>query len=398
MLTDILKDAYTTALTRVSPERVVSRWISDSGGVEASAVVAIGKCAAGMIEGLPSKLRTNIFAVIPRGYPEPSTFAGLFFGGHPIPDDESLASGRELLTFVKRQKGRVLLLLSGGSSACVDAFDEELLDREMYFRLMTRLHRAGLSIDRLNAVRASVSKLKGGRLAENLQPGSLALICSDVDPETPQIVGSGPTFPAPPIALALEVLSGLEFDGAVALSRRIRDRVVARSEANVQNTVVADNLTLLGAAASSLTRNGIRSLIYPRQIVGDVELAAQSLLRLLPEQPLIIVAGGEPTVVLRGEGAGGRCSELVLHLAAGMKKEGRFGTLLIGSSDGVDGSSPAAGFVIDGALAAASVDAAEYRAALSVSNSYPLAARISEPIMMPATGNNLRDLYLLART
>ena len=396
----LLKDAYLKALSLVTPERLVSRWIAESGGVDASAVIAIGKCAAGMIEGLPSALRRNVFAAVPRGYPRPRSGVGVevFTGGHPLPDDESLAAGSALLRFVARRHGRILLLLSGGSSACVDAYDHDLLDRETYFELMLRLHRSGLSIERLNAVRASLSLIKGGGLGRALPDGSLALIFSDVDPESPHVVGSGPTFDMNTISLALEVLEELKWEEASAVASRLRVRRIEKQPSRVTNIVVADNLKLLGAAASSLTQNGMRALIYPRQVEGDVADAARTIFRLVPEQPVVMVAGGEPTVKLRGDGTGGRCSELVLHLLSIMRTEARGGTMLIGSSDGVDGSSPAAGFLIDGSLPVKSVDQVEITEALARSDSYPLAARVAEPIMMPATGNNLRDLYLLARS
>lgn len=393
----LLKDAYLHALSIVKPENVVRRWFAESGSFDASAVIAIGKCAAGMIEGLPSSLRDNVFAAIPRGYPKPAHALELFTTGHPLPDDESLDAGSALLKFAARNRGRVLLLLSGGSSACVDAFDPNLLDRETYFELMTRLHRSGLPIDRLNAARASVSLIKGGGLGRALPDGSLALICSDVDPDTPHVVGSGPTFEMSTSELALEVLDDLNWEEAFALANRIRARRPHEQPSRVTNIVVADNLKLLGAAAASLTKGGMRALIHPRQIEGDVTDAARTLFRLLPEQPVAMVAGGEPTVKLRGNGVGGRCSELVLHLSTIMSSEGRGGTILVGSSDGVDGSSPAAGFVIEGALPLKNASQAEIRDALDRSDSYPLAARLAEPIMMPATGNNLRDIYLLAR-
>jgi glycerate-2-kinase len=68
---------------------------------------------------------------------------------------------------------------------------------------------------------------------------------------------------------------------------------------------------------------------------------------------------------------------------------------LFASSDGVDGSSGAAGVVLRGIP---SFDAASAREALARSDSVTAAAEIGELIMMPPTGNNLRDLFLLART
>ena len=104
----------------------------------------------------------------------------------------------------------------------------------------------------------------------------------------------------------------------------------------------------------------------------------------------ILIAGGEVTVVVNGDGKGGRCSDLALrYLLAGGKN-----AALFGSSDGADGNSGAAGIAIDGN---ASFDRHAIETELAKSNSFPLAAEIGRAIMIPPAGNNLRDLYLLAR-
>jgi glycerate-2-kinase len=43
------------------------------------------------------------------------------------------------------------------------------------------------------------------------------------------------------------------------------------------------------------------------------------------------------------------------------------------------------------------LEATRIRDALAASDSYPLAAQVGEPIMIAPTGNNLRDLFLIAR-
>jgi glycerate-2-kinase len=131
------------------------------------------------------------------------------------------------------------------------------------------------------------------------------------------------------------------------------------------------------------------------QLEGDVDEAAQTLFTHLqtlhPGQ--VLVAGGEPTVVRRGRGKGGRCTELAVRFA--LLARGQNVTALFASSDGVDGSSGAAGVLLRGI---ASFDAASAREALARSDSATFAKEIGELIMMPPTGNNLRDLFLLART
>jgi glycerate-2-kinase len=68
---------------------------------------------------------------------------------------------------------------------------------------------------------------------------------------------------------------------------------------------------------------------------------------------------------------------------------------LFASSDGVDGNSGIAGIY----LPRRSLDFArdDIREALDGSDSLRIAAQVGEPIMIAPSGNNLRDLFLVAR-
>jgi glycerate-2-kinase len=67
---------------------------------------------------------------------------------------------------------------------------------------------------------------------------------------------------------------------------------------------------------------------------------------------------------------------------------------LFASSDGVDGNSGAAGVYLPRRRPAADI---EWEAALERSDSFRIAAQVGEPLMIAPTGNNLRDLFLVAR-
>ena len=106
----------------------------------------------------------------------------------------------------------------------------------------------------------------------------------------------------------------------------------------------------------------------------------------------VLIAGGEPTVVTHGEGKGGRCSELAVRVALAATEPME---ALFASSDGVDGSTGVAGFHISVPV---QLDRAAAQRELARSNSYVVAASIGKALTMVPTGNNLRDLYLLARS
>jgi len=106
----------------------------------------------------------------------------------------------------------------------------------------------------------------------------------------------------------------------------------------------------------------------------------------------ILIAGGEPTVVKRGDGKGGRCSELAVRFALECRTNV---TALFASSDGVDGNSGVAGILLS---VPAAIDRPAAEAALAHSDSFAIASAAGKPIIIPASGNNLRDLYILARS
>ncbi|HEY2050556.1 MAG TPA: MOFRL family protein [Caulobacteraceae bacterium] len=153
--------------------------------------------------------------------------------------------------------------------------------------------------------------------------------------------------------------------------------------------LIADNDTLTATAAEVARERGLRATLLPDQIESDVEAAADQLANSKFDD--VLIAGGEVTVTVRGDGKGGRCSELASrYLLAGGRVPAVFA-----SSDGMDGNSGAAGIAIDRVPVPLDRDAIATE--LGKSNSFPLAAEIGRAIMIPPAGNNLRDLYLLAR-
>lgn len=341
-----LKAIWLTTLERCAPERLVREHVDAS---MPRNVVAIGKCAGALLDGVAEVHDVaSAFVAIPDGYRLPRTNADVHIGGHPRMTRASFDAGRALLRFVDAHDD-ILFLVSGGGSACVEVplaphSEEELIETN------ARLVASGLPIGAINAERARLSAIKGGRLGARVRGRAVTLVYSDVSSGNLRDVASGP------------------------------------SDRNM--VLVADNDTLTATAAEII---GDRAVRWSGQIECDVAEAAQQIankMRTLRSGE-ILVAGGEPTVVVRGDGRGGRCSELAVRFAMQSDCEALFA-----SSDGVDGNSGAAGVYLAGGRGAAEV---EWQVELEVSNSFRIAAQVGEPIMIAPTGNNLRDLFLVAR-
>ncbi|MDQ3280911.1 MAG: DUF4147 domain-containing protein [Acidobacteriota bacterium] len=346
-----LRAIYLTTLGRCAPERLVARHIKPS---MPRNVVAIGKCAGALLDGVARVHRIDsAFVAIPEGYRLPSSEAQLHIGGHPQMTPASFAGGRALLQYVDAHED-ILFLISGGGSACVEAPAENYTEEEVA-NANARLIASGLPIGTINAERRKRSAIKGGKLRNRVRGRAITLVYSDVSTGALHDVASGPT--------------------------------ITRADEAI---LIADNTTLVATAAQIIGDNAV---VWDEQLECDVLEAARVLAararRLEPGQ--VLVAGGEPTVAIHGNGRGGRCTELAVRFAVESELEALFG-----SSDGVDGNSGVAGIHLPRRSAPGAT--ADCEAALAVSDSLRIAAQIGEPIMIAAAGNNLRDLYLVART
>ena len=81
----------------------------------------------------------------------------------------------------------------------------------------------------------------------------------------------------------------------------------------------------------------------------EIGRLAAGVARDLPPGHCLIM-GGETTVIVRGQGTGGRSQELALAAALGLERQPRAAVLSFGT-DGEDGPTPVAGAVITGETA-----------------------------------------------
>jgi glycerate 2-kinase len=366
-----LKAIYLTTLARCAPEKLVQRVVTRD---LPRNVVAIGKCAGALLDGVAEVLDVeHAFVAIPKGYKLPRLerrplggappHVEVHIGGHPQMTKASFEAGRALLQFVDAHRD-ILFLVSGGGSACVEVplaphTEEQLMERN------ARLVASDLPIAEINAERKKGSAIKGGRLGARVRGNAITLIYSDVATGRLEDVASGPS------------------------TRDMR--------------LIADNGTLTKTAAELI---GARAVRWNGQLDVDVGEAACLLARAELTSGDILIAGGEPTVAVKGKGRGGRCCELAVRFAMESASEALFA-----SSDGVDGNSGVAGIYLPGGAvgssrsesagglkpAAPRIADGEWQAALDESDSLRIAAQIGEPIMIAPTGNNLRDLFLVAR-
>ena len=381
-------------------------------------VVAIGKAAHAMLDGLEAVLPAgmDVEGVVSAPAPPHRPMRGVryFVGGHPIPNAESRQAAENILALLKTadEYTLVFFLLSGGGSALV----ELPLDPEQTPADTERLYRAlvtcGGSIDEINTVRKHLSAVKGGRLAEAAGKATKVTVAvTDVPAGKESALASGPTLPDPTtVAHVQRVFAKYELDKKVhsRLAGWIRDGKIAETPkenhpafANAHFMLLLGMDDLFHAAHHSSEAKGCAACCDNTTDDWPVDLAVDFLLEQLdewakanPGERVAVIADGEVSSPVTGQGIGGRNSAFVL--ACVKKIAGRRVTVLSGGTDGVDGNSPAAGAVADGeTLARAALVGLDPEEAFARSDAFTFFAKLDDVISTGPTGNNLRDLRIL---
>jgi glycerate 2-kinase len=351
------------------------------------------------------------FVVVKDGYAARLRRVEIAEAGHPVPDTRGLAASARLLEVARgaRENDLVLFLVSGGGSALTPAPAPPITLAEK--QELTRLLLAsGATIGELNAVRKHLSLLKGGQLARAAWPATvLTLALSDVIGDPLDVIASGPTAPDPTtFADALEVLArrGVSARVSSAIMRRLeagRSGEIAETPKphdplfdRVENVVIGNNALVTDAAVATARRLGFRTDFMTRELQGEARDVARDFVArargLAP--PACLVAGGETTVTVRGQGKGGRCQEFALAAALELRPSDRI-TILAAGTDGTDGPTDATGAIVDaGSVERGAAAGANAQRALSDNDAYAFLRASGDLVVSGPTRTNLLDLYL----
>lgn len=408
-----LRVIYRNALARTNPSRI-TREILRGEEIrnrirEPVSAICLGKCASAMFKGLTATTQVaEAFAAYPAGYlDEPfPVFVETAVGTHPEMRESSFEAGEKLIRFAERSRDRqVIVLVSGGTSATVAAPLEPSFTPDDLNHINQVLVRSGIPIEKINTVRKHLSAIKGGRLGERLPEGSITFVLSDVSRGSWHDVGSGPTLPdVTTNSEAAEILQGLDDTGAKRLAEILLSGDVPETPKRLDaqaSFLVGDNETLVNGAKEEASRLGFEVTGLGQEFNGDVGEVADELAELVESLAPgeWIVAGGEPTVRVTGEGRGGRCSELAVRLGQTLHEraiDDSWG--LLATSDGVDGLTGAAGFILTPErYSRVGTSPQQIAEVLGRSDSLSIVEEFAIRIDSEPSGNNLRDLFIVGR-
>ncbi|XP_001944836.2 glycerate kinase [Acyrthosiphon pisum] len=432
-------------------------------------VVGFGKAVLNMaleVENILNGRLKEAVVSVPFGTQRPSSLQNsrvrvMEAARNNMPDRESVEN-TDRITGTLSRLGRhdlLIVLISGGGSALLCSPNVPLHDKILATNLLSS---GGASIKQLNTVRKALSRVKGGRLIGLVQEecAVISLILSDVVGDPLSAIASGPTVPNDdPDCLPIGIVD--RFGLRDKMPKTVIDALLRNKSFNgtsarfdrVHNYVIGNNAVALRAGIEYASRD-FKAVLVTTSLHGDVALVAtfysdlvayvcglyagatdgkreeqlkitsssvvggggmdvegltNSVVEASSEgRGLCILSGGEPTVMIRGSGLGGRNQELALRVALALgaarrRDDGlhRFDVLFFsGGTDGIDGPTDACGAfgypALEDVALSQGLDPSRY---VNNNDSYGFYSSLdcgsSDLLKIGHTGTNVMDVHVL---
>lgn len=322
-------------------------------------------------------------------------------GEHPTPGEGSVSGATAVLEAAAAADDRTLVIatIAGGGSALLCAPVAGLSVDDIR-GITDGLLNAGASIDEINVVRRACSEIKGGGLAAAAARATVVgVLVSDVVGDDLSVIASGPTVPTgTDPGAALDILDRYDLEVPAVREYLRTAEPKAPTTVEVDNHVIVSGRDAIDAARRTAADRGYATCILSTRIEGESAQAGRFHAAVGAEAaesgdpidpPGVIFSGGETTVRVTGDGAGGPNQEFALAAASELPPSAVLGAV---DTDGSDGSTDAAGALVD---AETVEDPDAVRAALADNDSYGFLEPRGQLLRTGATGTNVNDLRVL---
>ena len=363
--------------------------------------IAFGKAGDSMTRALNKivPVKSGI-VVIPKG--SRSQIRGkkfkIFNSRHPKPDQTSVKAAKEVVKFLnnRREDELVIFLVSGGTSSLLALPQDITLDDKIHVTEL--LLKSGATIQEFNCIRKHLSKIKGGKMVENIKCDGISLIMSDVEGDDMSSIASGTTYKdnstfddALQIIKKYKLRKKIPFEAMQVLENGAKNETKNLEKLKVKNYVIANNQNCLEAMNETAKKLGYTTKTI--QVFGDIKDAVTYILKNISEEPnTCLIFGGETTVRVLGKGTGGRNQEMVLRILKNTQKLKKITIASIGT-DGIDGNSLFAGAITENFK----IDSATTKEFLKNSDSARFFQKRQSNIITDFTHTNLMDIGLVLR-
>ena len=371
-------------------------------------VLGAGKAGASMAQEFENTYDGPIegLVVTRYGHFAKTKFIKIVEASHPEPDTNGLLASNNIFELATKcsKDDHVVFLISGGASSLltlpakgVDFFEKQRINKELLS--------CGAPIDEMNIVRRSLSKIKGGRLAQAIFPAKLTTyMISDIPGDDPAHIGSGPTIQA----------NGLNEDSIkilekykISINNKLRDIIKKNTLPKLNKSpeyMLATPMMALKKAAEIAIKQDFIPIIISDSLEGESKIEGKKMAELAIKikkekkyrditlhKPILLLSGGETTVTVRGNGKGGRNTEFMLSMAIHLKNASGINCLAI-DTDGIDGIEDNAGaYVSEETLKKASLQKMNPMSYLNANNSYEFFKKTDDLIFTSPTLTNVND-------
>jgi hydroxypyruvate reductase len=427
---------FNTAVAAVQPQKLIPEYLFieqhqlhifdqqfNISEIQKIYLVGSGKASAAMakvVQDLLGDLITAGLVVTKYGHSIALENIICLEAAHPVPDQQGVAAMNDTLQLLKQveKDDLVICLISGGASSLWIDVPEglSLADIQLTFRLLLN---CGASIDEVNTIRKHLSVVKGGQLLQYAPAARwFTFIISDVPEDDLTVIASGPTVPDNtsfddtlriisrynlidqlPISIYQRIMDGCK--GMLPDTFKEQHPVFDK----VRNKIIGNNSLALKAAELKAIQLGYHICRVESGLTGDAEQVGRSLLHFCKNyqgvKPACVLLGGETTVMVTGNGVGGRNQQMALSalLELASVDDNVFSnkiTFLSAGTDGTDGPTDAAGAMVDvGIISAAkelNLDTAKY---LLNNDAYTFFEKTGGLLKTGATNTNVMDLVVI---
>jgi glycerate 2-kinase len=378
-------------------------------------VVGAGKASAAMAQVFEKNWKGSLEGLVVTRYGHGAACNNIEIveAAHPVPDDTGTYAAARMLKMLEGLNADDLVvgLMSGGGSALL-SLPANNISVEDKRAVNKALLKSGAPIGEMNCVRKHLSAIKGGRLALAAYPARVVtLVISDVPGDDLAAVASGPTVADPTtFAEARQIIAKHEIEVPASVTAYL---AAAENETpkpndpilgNTKAICIASPQKSLEAAAAVAKAAGFEPIILGDAIEGEARevgimmagIAMQAKRFGQPiKPPCAIISGGETTVTVKGNGAGGRNVEFLLSLA--IKLSGAEGIhALAGDTDGVDGAREVAGaFITPASLNQARKLKIDPWASLANNDAHNFFQSINAQVITGPTLTNVNDFRVI---
>ena len=361
-------------------------------------VVAIGKCANDAAFALESILGERITSgvAIDIFCDERLKRIKSCEGDHPFPSERNIDATAQLIRELEGLSADdfVLAVISGGGSTLLCQPNNFTCIQEA--DLLKQLFKQGAAIGQINTVRKHLSLARGGHLARYAYPARVVgLIFSDVPGDDLTSIASGPTVLDTSTKLdSAAVLDKYNVGGGLAnfsSEHLLETPKEQKYFAKVENILLVSNTRALEAMAAVGAKHGYKTESCSTCLTGEARQVGVQIAEAIntAASGSLMLYGGETTVVVRGNGRGGRNQELAL---AALQIIADDALVVSFASDGVDNSNHAGGvsdIITKHKVTELGLDPQSF---LDANNSYDFFNQTGDYILSGPTGSNVSDL------